>query len=180
MLRIIHQRGCLHKEPRRLDAMTGIDDAASNGVNQVALFVNALQNGLVLGFEQVFLDKRKRRSKLLVEVGSVNNLLQHHHDVEEHHGDGVAETALRGLRREEAWRRQHGARTAEECQRLVGIAAVAARQRIFRHGDDSKALGEDIAALLHRAAFGRHREEHVAIGVETMTLNEVNAALRGR
>ena len=65
----------------------------------------------------------------------------------------------------------------EQLESFLGVCLVACGERIFRHGYGGECLAEHITALAQRRAVFGHREEHVAVGVEAVALNEVERAL---
>ena len=81
------------------------------------------------------------------------------------------------LRCEEARCGEEALRVFKQLERLLGISFIACSERIFRHGNDGKRLAKHIATLAQRGALGCYREEHVAIGIEAMTLYKVDCAL---
>ena len=58
------------------------------------------------------------------------------------------------------------------------MGGIAGGKGVFAVCNGSKAFGEDVAALAEGGAVGHHFEEHVAVGVETVCLYEVETTFR--
>ena len=176
----VAEAGLFQQEPRRLNAMAGIDEAAVAGVDELAVGTYRLQQGLELGMYVIGPQVVDGLVNLLVQLGIGDGSTDARGGVDEDHRKRVSTGLHCGqvLGLQHAGRGYPTADVAEKVQSLLGIRLVARGDGILGHGDGGEGLGEYVAALAQRRALGTDLEVHAPVGVRAVLLDEVDATLR--
>ena len=157
--------------------MPWIDGAAGQSVLELTFRTDAFKEGLVFRMQVVSCQIGNALVDLKLHCRIFNHLTDDCDDIDEHHRYGMASAWDISFRRKESGSVQHALDVFQHVERLLGVLAVAGGFGIFCHCHCGETFREDVAPLLDWSAFCRDREEHVAVRVNAMILNEVNAAL---
>ncbi len=171
----------LQDEPGRLDGMAGVEHAAIEVIEELAVGADRLQHGAQVRLHEIALDLVDTAvdpavAQFRVTAGLAQRLSRC--DQDHRYSQSLHRPHRRvDLRRQRAGRRHQPGHAPEQILRSPEHRRVSRGLRIGGVGNDGEGLAEEVAPLAQRLPLTRDEEEHATIVVEAVRIEKVDAML---